>query len=343
MGGQRLQGGIACLMAMDVIDGLEMVDVEHQQGQRTPETQRASKLQLPLLNEMAAVGKPGQIIDLRLRPQFVFEFHALGHVLHRADRPERLAGRVVVGFAAFMHMFDAAVRHQQAVGDFVGLARPQGILVGLIDHSPIFGMDCVEECFVGSAEPLRVDLEDAANLVRPGQVVFREIQFPTAEVGQSLRLLQPGFARLLQLGVGAGQFDIGSAEIVVKHIERIEQHFGAAHDMLPGFLARDLGRDAALQRGDFQGHLRILAEDMECQPFDEVPQQQVDGQHDFALRFTDDLVDLIKELVMLATVGRGMLRTDARRLHQRIFGAEMVFCIIGQRAQRGGQIGNAAA
>ena len=72
---------VAHLMAEAVVDGLEIVDVQEQQGRRQAVAARAAEDAGQAVAEQVAVGQAGQRIIVRQTVQALLGFHALGHVL----------------------------------------------------------------------------------------------------------------------------------------------------------------------------------------------------------------------------------------------------------------------
>jgi hypothetical protein len=60
-------------MAEAIIDGLEMVEIDHQHGGRTGIPGVALHQLVPIQQERAAVGDPGERIDHRCRPMSVLD------------------------------------------------------------------------------------------------------------------------------------------------------------------------------------------------------------------------------------------------------------------------------
>jgi len=76
--GQELQGLVADVVAVVVVDALEVVDVQHQQRQRIPDPARARQLALAEQVEMPAVEGAGQHVGMRLALHFLRMTRALG-------------------------------------------------------------------------------------------------------------------------------------------------------------------------------------------------------------------------------------------------------------------------
>ncbi len=51
---------------MAVVDGLEVVEISHDQRQRRPEARGTCELERERFLEMATVGEPGEAVDVRL-------------------------------------------------------------------------------------------------------------------------------------------------------------------------------------------------------------------------------------------------------------------------------------
>ena len=89
-----------------------------------------------------------------------------GEVSGGADRP---AIGIEIRGALFVHPFDAAIVHAQAMNDVVRCVLFQGMGVSLVDDVAVLRVNHLEEGFVGCGERPLVDFEDAKNLVRPVQ------------------------------------------------------------------------------------------------------------------------------------------------------------------------------
>ena len=66
-----LQAGVAGGMAMGVVDGLEAVEVDHQQRERLAAALRARAFLGQALHQMAAVADAGQVVEQREIGDFV--------------------------------------------------------------------------------------------------------------------------------------------------------------------------------------------------------------------------------------------------------------------------------
>lgn len=86
------QDGIPGLMAMAVVDILEVVDVEDQQGQRLPVALRPRQVDRGAGVEMAAIGQAGEVVDGRAPLQLLPQKMQFRDVGGQADEAVRLSG-----------------------------------------------------------------------------------------------------------------------------------------------------------------------------------------------------------------------------------------------------------
>ena len=135
---------------------------------------------------------------------------ALGDVLHCADRAQRPAQFVEGRMALLMDVLDAAVLHQQPVLDFVGRMLPDGAPQTLMECIPVIGMHNIEKGLKGRDERRGIALEDVEGLDRPADFVGLIVQFPTAHVGDALRLGEMGIATLHHFFRALALGDIGT-------------------------------------------------------------------------------------------------------------------------------------
>ena len=121
-GADRGEQPVADRMAVEVVDALELVDVEHRERGVLAVARAALDLALELLLEAAAVRQPGERVLLGLEPQLLLELLALGDVLDLADEVKRPA--VLVGRERHreQHPDHAAVGVQVALVHLVGQA-----------------------------------------------------------------------------------------------------------------------------------------------------------------------------------------------------------------------------
>ena len=82
----QAQGVIAGQVAVLVVVGLEMVDIQHQQRQGGVESAQTAPFGLQLLIEVAAVVKPGQAVELLQALQLRFQLQALAFVAGNGDQ-----------------------------------------------------------------------------------------------------------------------------------------------------------------------------------------------------------------------------------------------------------------
>jgi len=68
-----LQNKIASPVPPCVVDRFEVVDIDHQQRERTVETDCASQFALRQINEVAAIEEPGQVVCLGLKLRLFLE------------------------------------------------------------------------------------------------------------------------------------------------------------------------------------------------------------------------------------------------------------------------------
>ena len=78
--GHHLQGLVAGMVPVGVVDLLEGVDVEQHQGQRVTEAPGGAQMLLDLVLEAPAVVDAGQFVEVRQRTQVDFEALAVRHV-----------------------------------------------------------------------------------------------------------------------------------------------------------------------------------------------------------------------------------------------------------------------
>ena len=114
-GSDLLQAAVAAAVAVQVVVGLEVVDVDHDQRDRLAVPGRVMPRALQRLVEAAAVGEQGQAVGRRQLAQAVLEQLLLGDVAEHHHEVLHLALRVE-------HAVHARVEREAVA---VGAARPQ--------------------------------------------------------------------------------------------------------------------------------------------------------------------------------------------------------------------------
>ena len=119
--GDGLEHDVAHLVAVAVVDLLEVVDVEHEHREGAAVAVGAAELLLGALHEMAAVIHAGEVVDVCLAAEFFFEELALGDVGVGAAHARGLAVFVALHHLGLVeHPADAAVLVEHAVFELVG-------------------------------------------------------------------------------------------------------------------------------------------------------------------------------------------------------------------------------
>ncbi len=133
------------------------------------------------------------VVTLLAFAQALFGTFALGDVMDHADGAGDPAGVVAEVFALLMHEPNfAGVPADDAVLDLVGVAvLAQRAGVGGVHRRAVLRVYAVEKRLVGRAEFLRCQAEHAIDLVRPGQLIPGQVQLPTAQMCDLLRMFQP--------------------------------------------------------------------------------------------------------------------------------------------------------
>ena len=100
---------------------------------------------------------------------------------------------VVKGFAALLNHLDPPIIHLQAMGNLVGPALHNRSGVGVSHPLTIFGVDRIQEIGQRGHELLRILFKNTKHLIGPVQRIVFQIQLPTAQTGDALRLIHAGF------------------------------------------------------------------------------------------------------------------------------------------------------
>ena len=85
--GDRDQQVVAGCVPEAVVDELEVVEVEEQNGQQGPRSSCPRQRVLQPVQEQGTIGKPAQRVVERLVFELFLEGFALAHVTHREDNP----------------------------------------------------------------------------------------------------------------------------------------------------------------------------------------------------------------------------------------------------------------
>ena len=112
-------------------------------------------------------------------PQGIFRQMAFGDVLHRPEHANGSSGSVMSDVATLANVTDTAVGQDDAVADVVSSPGLQYLIHGQLNAPQIIGMHTAQERFIGRCEGARVHAEDQIDLVRPPQLVGRDVPVPT--------------------------------------------------------------------------------------------------------------------------------------------------------------------
>ena len=116
-------------MAVLVVDLLEMIGINHQQGQRLVIAAGAFDFLIASLHEKTTIVQPGQFVGGSLFPQLIFQTLALGDVANDAFEGNQPSGGVENRRTTLLDPTNRAIFADTAHGDLIqwtGLPNQQG-------------------------------------------------------------------------------------------------------------------------------------------------------------------------------------------------------------------------
>ena len=194
-----LQHQVAGLVAMDIVDGLEAVEVDEQHRAAAAATLGGRQQMRAMLEDQGAVGQPGQRVMQRGIAHPLLGQLALADVLHRAAQGNDGAAVVAHCFAAHvepLRRLGREVGYSIGVGvgiwldldfDVEGLAAAQGVFQLGLD--PVPGA-CRYQCSLHVGEGPDVMPRQHVDRLGDRQLAAAQLPVPGAEAGQQMGLLE---------------------------------------------------------------------------------------------------------------------------------------------------------
>ncbi len=264
------QHAVAGLVAEAVVDQLEAIQVNEQQGGL------AGAGALPALHgllqqlaEAGAVGQASERIVARGMVQSFFRGAALADVALRAgDTPQAAAADI--GDAAHQHPEVAAVAAADAVLVMEeGRQAAQVIVDGLAQAGQVVTVNAAEPALAGGREAVAVEIEHANPAFGEVQLVLLQLPFPQSVIGAAHGAGIARFAVLQRLALGGAVAVQGQADIE-EHLldqagETVAGHRGAEQFPEQAIQVQAIGAEVPLQVDAY-----ALVDPADAQPLQDV-------------------------------------------------------------------------
>ena len=242
-GCDRLQHPVALVVAVGVVEFLEVVDVEHQHRQRQVVAARTVEFALQRLVEVTAVEQRGQAVGAGQAPQFLFEPLFFGHVAQQCRAAHQVALRVAdargvnaeyvlvidqrVGSALFIRIVEPGL-HQGGLVEQAQKAATHDLVLGFaqqhhrsrVDEHDVVGGVGDDDRFAGAVD----DGRELVLLQSQSLVGLEQLGGHGVEAARHLRefVLAPHRHLLVEVAIGGASHGAGH------FLDRL--HDRAAHD-----------------------------------------------------------------------------------------------------------------
>ncbi len=111
--GKRFEHAVACVMAVSIVDALELVQIHHQHRDRLAQKNRFKQLLGKCFRKTLPVHQPSQVVRFRLRLQSQFLHSQVGYIPHNRNRADLRSRMILEGVNADMDKADFAAGQAQ--------------------------------------------------------------------------------------------------------------------------------------------------------------------------------------------------------------------------------------
>ena len=203
--GNGLQYGIAHGVAQAVVDRLETVQVNEQQGHPVSCPVGQTGCMMQPVHQQGTIRQTGQRIVIRdelkmriLIPQYLLRLPPFGDILHGTAHADGLALFIAHHLGTFMHDTNGAVRAHDPVINRVGSVRFKSGFHSIVHHAPVVRMNMLHESLITGSKRSRANPEQMENPIRPEQAILGYLPVPVTHVRNALCVVETflGFAKL---------------------------------------------------------------------------------------------------------------------------------------------------